>query len=168
MQELLKSVQERIQAKVTALNYVDEDWGQLDYYGTNMPVKWPCCLFDIGEISWTNQGKKQQSGIATVLITVANLKLGNTSSKAPATQRNVAWSIHSQILKPVHQALHGFAPIPSAGLFYRKRTQRIKRNDGIQEYLVTYQCTVQGYFDTEGDVAVRDDLGISIERLPLN
>ena len=164
MQELLKAIQERIQAKVTALNYVDEDWGQLDYYGTNMPVKWPCCLFDIGEITWTNQGKKQQSGIATVLVTVANLKTTNTSGKAPATQRNIAWSIHSEIIKPINQALHGFAPIAGAGLLYRKRTQRIKRNDGIQEYLITYQCTVNGDYDTSGDVMVRDDLGIGMER----
>lgn len=166
MDALLKSVQERIEAKVTALKYIDEDWGQLDYYSQNPPVKYPCCLFDIGEVSWTNQGKKQQSGIATILVTIANLKLTNTSSKAPAAQRNAAWSIHSEILKPIHQALHGFAPIPSAGLLYRKRTQRVKRNDGIQEYLITYQCTVVGDYDTSGDVVVRDDFGMGIERPP--
>ena len=116
MQQFLLDIQTRITTKVSALKYVDEDWGQLDYFSQHPPVQYPCCLFDIGDVTWTNQGKKQQSGTANIVITVANLKLSNTSAKAPIGQKNNAWGIHSTIIQAIHQSLHGYMPkgsIPS-------------------------------------------------------
>lgn len=47
---------------IATLQYVDENWGQLDYYSQQPPVKYPCCLVDVGTIAWVNQGNKQQEG----------------------------------------------------------------------------------------------------------
>jgi hypothetical protein len=163
MQQLLTSLQQQIAANVPSIKYVDEDWGQLDYYSQHPPVQWPCCLFDISNVVWTNQGKKLQLGTGTIAFTVANVKTTNTSSKAPNAQREAAWNIHN-ILQQLHQALHGQQPLGANSLLYRKSTQRIKRDDGVQQYVITYQCTVNGEYEQSGNLAVRDDLGMGVER----
>ena len=46
MKNSLESIQQLLQA-IEGLKYVDEDWGQLDYYSPNFPVQWPCVLIRI-------------------------------------------------------------------------------------------------------------------------
>lgn len=145
MKELLQAIQARITDNVTALKYVDEDWGQLDYYNNHPPVQWPCCLIDVGSVSWQNLSHKQQQGTATITISIATTKLTNTSSRAPATQREQAWAIHD-VLQQVHQALHHYLPIPTCSMLYRKSSSRVRRDDGIQHYVLTYACTVIGNY----------------------
>ena len=63
MKELLQAIQARITDKVTALKYVDEDWGQLDYYSPNMPVQMPALLIDASSATWSNVGELGQLGL---------------------------------------------------------------------------------------------------------
>ena len=162
MKELLEAIQKRITEKVTTLKYIDEDWGQLDYYSNNPPVQWPCCLIDYGTIAWKNLGGKQQQGTATIILYVANLKLTNTSSKAPTTQRTQAWQIQD-IIQQVHQCVHTHLPTPTSSVLYRKSTARVKRDDGIQQYQIIYECTVAGIYDTGFGLGGSIE-GIGVER----
>jgi hypothetical protein len=165
MEQLLTALQQRLAQEVGQLKYVDEDWGQLDYYSTHPPVQWPCCLLDISSVQWSNQGKLQQLGTATIAITIAQLRLTNTSAQAPATQRSEVWAIHG-ILQSVHQALHGYQPTGAGSCLYRRSTQRQKRDDGIQQYLLTYQCTVPGTVSTGQTGALNNGIGIELVRPP--
>ncbi|MXV37691.1 hypothetical protein GO491_03200 [Flavobacteriaceae bacterium Ap0902] len=88
MKALLLQLQERI-AEISDIKYVDEDWGQLDYYSPNMPVQWPCCLIDIQSVDYSNLGidlnktpKNRQNARIQIAFTLANMKLTNTSMKA--------------------------------------------------------------------------------------
>ena len=109
-----EAVIRNIQAKLTpvvGLNHVDEDWGQLDDYSPNFPVQWPCALIDTPLINFSNLGmdrtqtpRNRQMSDGIVSITVANLKLNNTSGRAPKFQKDNAWSIWSLINK-IHQEL---------------------------------------------------------------
>jgi hypothetical protein len=162
MKELLLAIQARLQGEVTVLKYVDEDWGQLDYYSSMPPVQWPCCLIDIGAIAWKNLGQKKQQGTATITLYIADVKKTNTSSKAPATQRTQAWAIHD-IIEQAHQALHTYLPLPNTSVLYRKTTARMKRDDGIQQYVIIYECVVTGGYNT-GQGLSQSNLSIDIKR----
>ncbi|MDY3547344.1 hypothetical protein PG291_01850 [Riemerella anatipestifer] len=143
MKNLLQAIQNRL-AEVPELKYIDEDWGQIDYYSPNMPVQWPCCLIDIQGGQFSNLGKDlskkpkdRQNGILNIEITLANMKLSNTSFNAPNGQKNNAWEIFDWVEK-VHQKLHGYAPVENATKMLRTSFGRVQRDDGVQEYKVVY------------------------------
>lgn len=143
MKSILQNIQNRLSA-IPELKYIDEDWGQIDYYTPNMPVQWPCCLIDLNAGQFSNISKditkhprERQNGIFSIKITVANMKLTNTSSKAPQTQKNNAWHLIDMIEK-IHQQLHGFSPADNCSKLVRTTFSRVMRDDGVQEYSIIY------------------------------
>lgn len=141
--EVLKSIQNKL-AAIPDLKYVDEDWGQLDDYSPNPPTQFPLALIDIGNLQYSDIGKdkaaipqNRQMATGTIVISIANLKLTNTSARAPQSQKDKAWSIWD-IIQSVHENLHGEVVGGSAGALMRTNMRKVKRDDGIQEYEVTY------------------------------
>jgi len=142
MEKLLQDVQARLLQKVPALKYVDEDWGQLDYYAPNHPVKWPCGLVDATEATWENEGKLVQLGLVQVKIRVADLKLSNSSGAAPQGQKDKAFAIFAT-LREVYKALHGWSGDDHYSKLIRTRSSRIKRNDGVRIYETMFTCKLK-------------------------
>jgi hypothetical protein len=143
MKQFLENTQAQIN-EVPGIAYIDEDWGQLDDYAPNSPVKWPCCLIDISNVDFSDIGmdkkatpQNRQEGSANITLTFANMKLTNTSFKAPQQQKDDAREILI-IIELAHGKLHGFAPVIGSGKLMRKSFKRIKRDDGIQQYQVVY------------------------------
>lgn len=141
--DFLNAIQAKL-GEVTELKYIDEDWGQLDYYSPNFPVQWPCCLIDVSGALFSNIGKdkgakpqNRQQGTVNVSFTFANLKLTNTSIKAPAGQKNNAWKLY-EIMQKAHEVLQGLQPDGNCGNLIRSGFKRIKRDDGVQQYQVIY------------------------------
>jgi len=141
--EILSNVKECL-SKVYGIRYIDEDWGQLDDYSPNFPVQWPCALIDVSAITYSNLGQdvlripnNRQQGEAQLTVKIANLKLTNSSVMAPGTQQQEAAVIH-QLRQQVHNKLHGFRPYAKAGKLIRVSMQRIRRDDGVQMYEITY------------------------------
>lgn len=144
MKQILQNIQTRL-SEIEELKYIDEDWGQIDYYSPNMPVKWPCCLIDIQSGQFTNiskdfskNPKDRQRGSFAVKITLANLKLSNTSFRAPQEQKDRAWAIF-ELMEKIHQKLHGFSPNENCSNMLRLSFGRAQRDDGVQEYAVIYE-----------------------------
>ena len=142
MKEILLSIQNRL-AEVAALKYIDEDWGQLDLYQNDTPVNWPCCLFDVGTGTFDNVARGGQNALFMLELTVAKLRLTNTSLRAPKSQKDHAWEIHG-ILQGIHEKLQTFRPGQNCSGLIRTSTKRIRRDDGIQEYRVAYSFEVFG------------------------
>ncbi len=143
MKVILQNIQ-TILATIPELKYIDEDWGQLDDYSPNPPTQFPLVLLDIGSLQYSDISKdrsaipvNRQMATGTIVLSIANLKLTNTSFKAPQTQKNAAWSIWD-IIEKVHQKLHGISVESSVGAMMRTAMRKVKRDDGIQEYEVTY------------------------------
>ncbi|NJB83634.1 hypothetical protein [Wenyingzhuangia aestuarii] len=131
-------------SEIQSIAYVDEDTGQLDNYSPNFPVKWPCALIDISSVVFSDIGKdrkktpiNRQNASGDIVITVANLKLTNTSKLAPVGQKQHAWSIHEEI-QNIHEKLQGFRILENTSRLVRKRFRRTKRDDGVQQYEITY------------------------------
>lgn len=144
MKQLLQNIQNRL-AEIPELQYIDEDWGQIDYYSPNMPVKWPCCLIDIQSGQFSNiskdmskRPKDRQNGSFMVKISLANMRLTNTSYLAPKGQKDNAWAIF-ELVEKVHQKLHGFSPLENCSKMLRTSFGRTQRDDGVQEYAVMYE-----------------------------
>lgn len=143
MKALLLNLQTQI-ATVTALQYIDEDWGQLDDYGPHTPVKWPCCLIDFADADYTDIGtdrsatpQNRQQATGSITFNFANLKITNSSKNAPINQKDQSYLL-LEIIEEAHKKIHGFRPGENSGALIRKSFRRIKRDDGIQQYRVIY------------------------------
>lgn len=141
MKTILQNIQNRL-SEVTELKYIDEDSGQLNMY--QPPVKWPCCLIDISDVNYANLGtdksalpQNRQLGKATVKLTLANLKLTNTSLQAPQSQKEQGWLIWD-LAQKIHEKIHGFSPELNCSKLLRQNLKRSLRDDGVQEYFITY------------------------------
>jgi hypothetical protein len=146
MKAFLETVQTKL-AAVTELKYIDEDWGQLDSYSPNPPAAFPCALIDITSLVFSNIGKdnsanpiNRQTAEGTITFIIANLKLSNTSKQAPQTQKDNAWKVW-EIMQKIHEQIHGWKPTEDSGALMRTSHKRIRRDDGIQEYQVTYSLS---------------------------
>lgn len=148
MEKVLTDIQAQL-ATVSLLKYTDQDSGQLDYYGNNPPVAWPCGLVGLERVQWKSLGGLKQEGAAVIRIRVANQRLVPSSSRASATQKDAAMAIHRQV-DAVTKALHGWTAnqlaVPAGQITYgkltRTATNRIPREDGLQVYEVFFSVAV--------------------------
>jgi len=140
MKKIIQNIQDRLMREVPALKYVDQDWGQMDFY-SQPPVKFPCALIDIQSAQYTNNGNFVQQGVATVVICLFDLKLSNSSQAAPENQKENAKKIW-QLIEDVNKALHGQNFLQEGyGLPIRVQMRRAKRRDGCYQTELHY--TVQ-------------------------
>lgn len=144
MRTTLEAIQNKLSA-IQSLKYIDENWGQLDYYSPNMPVQWPCCLIDIQTAQFSNVSKDfskrpraRQNATISIELILANLRLSNTSFKAPKGQKSDAWAIYD-IAESIQEVLHGVALTPNSSKILRTSFGRVVRDDGVQEYRIRYQ-----------------------------
>lgn len=127
---IIESIQAQLSAHVPALQYVDMDWGQMDFFGESPPVKYPCALIDVTSANYSNTGQLCQQGEATIVIHLYDLRLSNTSFRAPQNQKITADKLW-QIIEDVNKALHGQNFLPHGyGLPIRQAMQQNKREGG--------------------------------------
>ena len=136
MKKLIADLKTRLSA-ITAIKYIDEDWGQLDYYSPNQPVKWPCVIMDVNQVNWSNQGEHVQIGLAQVSIRIADMRLANSNPKAPASQQANAASIFD-LISDVYSSLHGWTADSTYGPLTRTLTRKVNRDDGIREFEMVF------------------------------
>lgn len=126
-------------ASTAEINYVAQNWGQLDFYGNQPPVHFPCVLIDATAATYEELGKNpdllpsnRQKITGMLSITVANVPPHNPSSNAPETLRNDALKIF-ELMEIVHRQLHGWNSL------IRTSFNKSRREDGIQEYTIDYR-----------------------------
>jgi hypothetical protein len=146
MKQLLTDIQNRL-AAVTHDNkplfaYVDLDWGQVDFYESMPPVKFPCALIDVQSAEYSNEGQLIQFGDVMVQIRIIDMVFSHTSAQAPAEQREKADRIF-KLLRETHQLLHGWTGTPAQyGRLTRKTLTRTRRRDGLYEYAITFEVVL--------------------------
>lgn len=141
MEQLLLDVQARLAAEVTALKYIDQDWGQLDYYNPNPPVKWPTALVEFDNAQWTNTGKLIQLGVASIRIRTADIRLVPSSAKASPLQKDLSMAL-VRITQDIHKALHGWTGHDSYTALIRTATRKLKRDDGLQLFDIMFTTEI--------------------------
>ncbi len=148
MKAIINSIQTKI-AAISSIKYVDENWGQLDYYSSHPPVQFPCVLIDILNSNFSNIGmdktvtpQNRQMASFNLEIRISDVKLTNSSAKAPTIQQNLARGIFD-LLEDVHTQIQGFEPTDMCGKLIRSSINKVHRDDGIREYVVIYSGDVQ-------------------------
>jgi len=137
MKQIIQDIQNRLMQKVSALKYVDQDWGQMDFWREH-PVKYPCALIDIQSAQYTNDGNFIQRGTVIVVIRLFDLKLSNSSNGAPNNQKENAKKIW-QLIEDVNKAVHGQNFLQEGyGLPVREQMRRTKREDGCYQTELYY------------------------------
>jgi hypothetical protein len=145
MSEILENVKTNL-ASIPGINYVDEDWGQLDLYSPAPPVKFPCILIDIINNTFSNIGidkqaeaQNRQMSAFTLQVRIAELRLTNTSARAPLNQRNQARHIFD-LMEDIHVKLQGHSATSKCSKFLRTSSNRVQRDDGVREYVMLYSA----------------------------
>ena len=137
MKQVIQNMHDKLVREVPVLKFVDQDWGQMDFF-PNPPVKFPCALIDIQSVQYTNSGNFIQQGTAMVVIRLFDLKLSNSSQKAPDNQKEYAKKIW-QLIEDVNKAIHVQNFLHEGyGLPIREQMRRTKRNDGCYQTELYY------------------------------
>ena len=137
MKQIIQAIQNRLMQAVSELKYIDQDWGQMEFW-REAPVKFPCALIDIQSAQYTNNSQMVQQGVAMVVIRLFDLKLSNSSGKAPENQKENAKKIW-QLIEDVNKALHGQNFLQEDyGLPIRTQMRRTKREDGCYQTEIYY------------------------------
>lgn len=136
--------------------YVDLDWGQVDFFAGEYPppVKFPCALIDILNGAYTDEGRKAQVGVVDIQVRIVDMVLSNSSGRAPESQKERAYAVFdllsnthallqgwtgSGLPKPVTPPQSGYGPLTRTGM------TKINRADGLKEYRITYRVQLDDY-----------------------
>lgn len=143
MEEILLAIQKHISEQCVFFQHIDFNEGQLDYYGTEIPLKYPACLIEFSDASFSDLSQGLQSGSTTITFQVATQKLTNSSSKAPEQQKRKTLEILEHC-KQLHKKIHNWRPLSNSGKLLRRRMSKQRRDDGILVYTITYSLTISG------------------------
>lgn len=136
MKDIIQHTIAHLKEKVTALHYVNIDYGQLDFYAQGTPpVRFPCALIDLPQINYTNQARGAQIGEAVLSVSLSNHQLGEL-------QNAKAETLLLDIIEATHLALNGYRPAENTSALIRQATRRNRRDDGITEYVLTYTFAI--------------------------
>ena len=125
--ELLKTI--------PGIRYTGEDWGQLNF--EQPPVDFPCVLVDLGDAEFSQAGKHTQQVVATLNVTIADIRYNGLSTKLPERQRDREFEIFS-LIENVNKKLHGHGGETYSRLC-RVSLKKLERDDAIREFVMTYK-----------------------------
>lgn len=143
MEEILLAIQKHISEHCVFFKHIDFNEGQLDYYGNEIPLKYPACFIEFSDGTFTDLSQGLQSGTVNITFQVATQKLTNTSAKAPDNQKRKALEI-LQHCQNLHEKIHNWRPLPSASKLLRRRIVKQRRDDGILVYTIIYSMQISG------------------------
>jgi hypothetical protein len=137
-QEIIKAILDKI-TEIEEFKYVAENWGQLDFFGDNAPLKYPCCLIEFGNITYSNEGQKTQRAIADISITIANVIAHNTSTKAPEYHLSTNLNFYN-LLDVLQKNVHGWHPPCQSvqGNLTRTKVTKLPKRSGLKAAVVNY------------------------------
>lgn len=142
LNSICTQLQGGVNAQILDIKYISTDWGQLDYYAPEHPVKYPCALVSIDTASYSNNGRSQQMAEATAIVKIATLRLGNVSNMAPQLHKDNGQKIFDT-LEGIVQLLHGYSPTINCSALIRTLQKRVKRDDGVEMYEIHFSLMVK-------------------------
>ncbi len=138
IKQLLNTVETALK-NVPEVAYINEDWGQLDYYDTRPPVRWPCVLLEVEGVNYKTMGGVQYGeGILSVRVAdFRNMQQANAKADG-VTPRNEMFDV----VGLVHSAVQGLSTEVVSRL-NRDTLKRVRRDDAIREVVLTYHFTIK-------------------------
>lgn len=137
MKHILSAVMQQLREEVPDLQYIAEDWGQLDYYQDTPPVKFPCALISVSSIQFEGQTSGNRHATLTLLIRVADAPAVSGALAAPESYRNRAFAIFD-LMDEIGNALYGFGG-DEFNEIEQKTITHYNREDAIREYAMLFE-----------------------------
>lgn len=144
---LFLAIQQRIQASVTDITYIDQDLGQLknnDKPSFRPAVSWPCVLIDFDDFSFQNLAENVQTTEGTVVIKLGFAPFSSSGQATPDTYREKAIGYYD-LEWNLNKVLHGWAPGDDYGYLVRSTAITEKRTDTIRVREIRYRITFEDY-----------------------
>lgn len=138
MKQILSAVMQRLQEQVPELQYIAEDWGQLDYYEDVPPVKFPCALVSVSSIDFEGETLDIRHATLTLLIRVADAPSASGTMAAPNSYRNRAFAIFD-LMDAIGGSLYGFCGDDEFNEIEQKKITHYNREDAIREYAMLFE-----------------------------
>ena len=135
--QLLLALQERIKTAVPAVNYIDQDVGQLSGKG-RPPVQWPCVLIDFDNFRFKDLGEQVQTAQGTVVLRLGFAPHSPSNAATPEPYRQQAIGYYD-VEWDLHRALHGWSPGADHGSLGRKSALTQVRTDAYRVRELRYK-----------------------------
>jgi len=137
MKDIMLAIMAQLEEKVKDLHYIAEDYGQVDFYETEPPVKFPCALISISNLRFDNVGSYDRNSTITVMIRLVDDKSVFANQKSSDDYKNRAFAI-LDLIDEVGAALHGFGGHTFKKLIEKTGTPNL-RNDALREYALMFE-----------------------------
>lgn len=137
------AIQQRIQAEVTDVAYINQDLGQLRT-NTRPPVSWPCVLIDFEDFDFGNLGENVQTAKGTIVLRLGFAAHSNSSQTTPTTYLQQAISYYD-IEWLLHKAMQGWSPGTDFGSLARISAGTQKRSDTYRVRELRYSLAFEDY-----------------------
>lgn len=137
IKDALKAIENALQPN-EAIKYINEDWGQLDYY-QQPPVLFPCVLLECEEVDYTTQTGKHQQAIGVISVRVADYRVIQQSNVRANNTGGDRYG-YFELLSQIHAVLQGLSGVTFTALD-RRNMRRVRRDDAIREMILSYRFT---------------------------
>lgn len=117
---LFIAIQERLQLKVPALKWIDQQFGQLDNYqpGYKPPVLFPCNLIDLVGFTFEDQSNGVQIAQGRVVCYLSTAPFSNSNQSTPLPQKEKALEFY-ELEHEIKTHLHNWQPEGFSKLSHR-------------------------------------------------
>ena len=144
MERVIQEIQERLRERVADLQTIDENYGQLVKMfdegadGDIYPLMSPAVLIDVRDVRWTGMRGGCQTGIATVVVTLA-IDCYDDTHYEQSQRSKIAERM--RLAGAVHWALQGWKPTETTPMV-RTSTKLYHLPRLWKAYETTYTCSV--------------------------
>ena len=140
---LFLQLQEYIKTSVPAIQWIDQDLGQLENYEIKPSVKFPCVLIDFDAFTYEDMGENGQFAQGDVVLRLAFPPFSNTSSPTPLLWKEKGLAIYD-IEYALYTALQGWKPV-GYGYMLRDNTNIERREDAIRVRTMRFSISYEDY-----------------------
>jgi len=157
-------IQEHIKNEVPEVKWVDQDFGQLEFYKDRPAVLLPCVLIDMEDTDYEDETAKIQTGETKLIIRLCCAAYSDAASPRQQLQKELALQ-YLNIEHRLNKALHTWCDNELFTPMMRKKAITEKRDDNLRVRAIKYVFNFND--NTAMDVPVqtidRPDLEIELD-----
>jgi len=140
MEQLFINLQKHIKESLTAIVWVDENYGQLQTQEDTYPIPFPCVLIDTPSVQWSDVEGNSQLGTVTVILSLAIDCYHDTY----AGSGQEAYAAERQTMNhDLHKAVQGYIAGEHCGKLIRQSSRFYSLPGAIKVYETTYTCPIK-------------------------
>ncbi len=132
----------RLKVKAPTLQYIEQDFQQLENYEMRPPVKWPCALIEVDNFSFTDAGNElKQMATGILQVRIGQVAYSPSSGYSVQQIRDKALAFY-KTEQEVYAALHGWNPA-GFGKLLRRAAATEARNDDLRVRVLRFEVSFE-------------------------